>query len=1455
MHAGRSIDRRAGGPRRRRAVVHLNDFLRDDAPPNLNDAAANQGSQTAPPMSPAKSQASGAAMQGVPPLLNASPRSVGRVLTPVPPSSPPNVWRTEDEPAAEAYLPDETEFPVMGGVRFKKAKQSHSMKEQPEQTSPAGSGEQSKKRNRRITTPVLGNFLKLPSPTPAPSQKGQQAVQKIQQILQPKEITPKPEPPIPVPEKPVVLDKQQIVEKWEKWVRESSHAMSVEIGKSDADEPAPQKPKPTDSKAARIPAKTDILTVPDNASTMSQKVVNKNQANKSTSTATKSPDKHSEELSASITVPQQKYSSPSPGHRVEPIEQSKPQLKEGICDREPLKCNQFQGTSGTNDRMPKSGTFVQDMANEAKSSTPAPQSSPQRDADNQPSTSAAAREKLRVSQQQLSWTSRRNQRKSLSPRPPVQHAYNKDQPHVKKDRPFNVYSQGVPTNVGAVPRQVSASVPEPITGGRTYAELMRERQKRSPKNFPSHTSGRMRESGGMSTIRPTAIMYQMPSNPRLTINPMMRQQVTMPPIMLQPREQNRRQPLNQGSGDRPQSAQSIHYRETLPYEQQLQGEGDVVDVNSQLYQTRRKKKWRRHSYEGNDLMWQRSPPQYCQGRPQARLRLNSTSGDPENRTDASFVHEVYAPLQTANTGSMMMSFDNHTMAETAQEQHNTTQWDGLDQSQEQADADEGPVSSIEALAMNSTLNQNATPFRPMFRRAIDFRLARTNIGQGTVPATAPGLGRISLISARRRRQRIRRKLRPDDLNEMPSMFGEQLDFQAPSQQQQFQYQPPVQAQQQISKRKAKMLRRQQNLALQQHQGLLPTPDMPPSYGYEAALQAAPVVHCTDAVAPTYYQAYDPNSYQWAAATAPPIIATPIYIDASQLTQVAPITFATPIQLQEGQVTAAAAATENNVVGQSVFCLPSLNSGPISPISTISAPCDLTGLIHPTTSPPSPQISDLLPESSSSPSTASNQMDSSKWTQNTLDMWTPVDRMSPSAPTHQSLLDMDLSQVSSYLDTDPMLFSYSQRMEEDGEAQVSAVSDTVDAYTVLGPNNATTPPIIEQNIRPRHELFVTNAQKKLPAGNFDLNLVPPSIKRLYRLICTNYSDYSFLYALSAQICQDCVPMECFVYVKMALLASLNSFEPGELRAPISLWVIANDSHLANNLLHNVGQLAPRFIGPHEGGQQQQPSALPSRYTWHTACPLVMAQQGVYYIGDWNRLQREQCEELEKCIENGAVPQPTLQAEQPLEASIWMYWQPDVSTKQTEALAKFCPLFGLPIYMDVEEGDSLWDLMLRQHSCDAYELPLDEFHIPSEDMRSLFVLLHQRKVVFTTEAERLLQKYYVISRVQHPTIFSSKTFVVLKQFAESFAKLSLRLQVLETDVIVSIFLCENFVQRVFGPSDNAPSFAAAFNVISKIDPYMNEFTRWLLAYLDCNGNDEDDDGKLPAKRARVFTLDLI
>ncbi|XP_017067362.1 uncharacterized protein LOC108105357 [Drosophila eugracilis] len=544
--------------------------------------------------------------------------------------------------------------------------------------------------------------------------------------------------------------------------------------------------------------------------------------------------------------------------------------------------------------------------------------------------------------------------------------------------------------------------------------------------------------------------------------------------------------------------------------------------------------------------------------------------------------------------------------------------------------------------------------------------------------------------------------------------------------------------------------------------------------------------------------------------------------------------------QTGGILSSPQAHIPHEVSQSVFRLASL------PSTGVGTP-DMD--IFTDWPPPSQQHSPhRLPSSISGPSQFSHTLSS-------LPAEGQVQQKSPKSSISQ---DQDLLYSKTLLDMDREDHQETVHTQWELESQLleSKVSQAPQAQVdddALGDPNASVANDHLLSPLERHKLFRAPTKHDQNYPKPDLNCVPSSIKKLHHLISSQYSDYSFVYALSAQLCQESVPMDCYVYLKMVLLASIVSIETDEVRAPISLCIIATDSLMANRLMNKVGQLAPRFVGPHDYGLQPTFNALPTRFNWVVAGPLLMAQQGVYYAGDWIRLSKEQSCQLEKCIENGAVPIPQLQIDQPLEAAVWTHWQPENSNNQTLTLAKLCPIFGMPIYMGDQVNESLWNSIIQQYSIEGLNLVNDDLNIPEDDMRMLIHLLHQRKTTYTDKAQHMLQKYYVISRKERPNVFSSKTYIVLKQFAESFAKLALRLEVLESDVCVAIFHCEHFVQRIFGAKDQqGPPAVITFNVISRIDPYMNEYVRWLLEYLD--RYEDEELGMHAAKRRRTDSWDM-
>ncbi|XP_075157367.1 meiotic 218 [Haematobia irritans] len=346
---------------------------------------------------------------------------------------------------------------------------------------------------------------------------------------------------------------------------------------------------------------------------------------------------------------------------------------------------------------------------------------------------------------------------------------------------------------------------------------------------------------------------------------------------------------------------------------------------------------------------------------------------------------------------------------------------------------------------------------------------------------------------------------------------------------------------------------------------------------------------------------------------------------------------------------------------------------------------------------------------------------------------------------------------------------------------------------------------------------------------DATMMPSSVKQLYDVIKEQYSDFSFIYALSTQLCQDRIPMDCFITLKMGLLLSLASIGPNPHMPPIPIIAVGNDTYMANYLMTTVGQLASRFVGPTEDTKPPSSSGY-RNLKWIEADPILLAKGGVYYVGDWSRLKLLRADRIFKDIESSLVAIDNSTHQYALETAIWAHWRSfKYNSKDQQMFNKFVKIFGIPIYMADDNHDSLINYTLDQASVKLFESTIDHLSINEDDMRNFLVHISERHVDHTPEAAALLQKYFVASRTARPDCLTKQALIILKQFSESFAKLSLRHEVLPIDVIGAIVLCEHSIEHIFGAFDTPPPHFGAVPFVGAVDEYLLEFQKWLDAYI--------------------------
>ncbi|KNC28670.1 hypothetical protein FF38_04867 [Lucilia cuprina] len=252
-------------------------------------------------------------------------------------------------------------------------------------------------------------------------------------------------------------------------------------------------------------------------------------------------------------------------------------------------------------------------------------------------------------------------------------------------------------------------------------------------------------------------------------------------------------------------------------------------------------------------------------------------------------------------------------------------------------------------------------------------------------------------------------------------------------------------------------------------------------------------------------------------------------------------------------------------------------------------------------------------------------------------------------------------------------------------------------------------------------------------------IPFSVRQLHEIVTTKYSDFAFIYALSSQLCQDRVPMECFVTLKMGLLLSLVSIGNNVDRPPIPIVAMTNDTYMTDYLMTNIGQLGSRFLGSVEDAKSFSSS------NWIEADSILLARGGVYYAGDWTRIKLRKAETIFKNIECSSVVVEKSTVNYPLETAIWTHWRSfKHCSKDKQMFNKFLKIFGLPIFVSDDNHEALVDYTLEQASIRIFESTVDHLSVNEDDMRNFLVSVSQNEVILTPEAALLLKNYFVASR---------------------------------------------------------------------------------------------------------------
>lgn len=153
----------------------------------------------------------------------------------------------------------------------------------------------------------------------------------------------------------------------------------------------------------------------------------------------------------------------------------------------------------------------------------------------------------------------------------------------------------------------------------------------------------------------------------------------------------------------------------------------------------------------------------------------------------------------------------------------------------------------------------------------------------------------------------------------------------------------------------------------------------------------------------------------------------------------------------------------------------------------------------------------------------------------------------------------------------------------------------------------------------------------------------------------------------------------------------------------------------------------------------------------AGPLLMAKNGVFYVGDWSRLPIKNVTSLLRDIETGRVIiDKSQQKPHSLDCAVWSYWCCNTAPKKDlTTLNQFMSVFGIPIILDdIHNEEYLIDDLLNQASANPSPR-FKEIDISDDDMRTYLAYISKQKVTTESRAEKMLRDYFVATRISRPS----------------------------------------------------------------------------------------------------------
>ncbi|XP_062572280.1 minichromosome maintenance domain-containing protein 2-like [Saccostrea cucullata] len=282
-------------------------------------------------------------------------------------------------------------------------------------------------------------------------------------------------------------------------------------------------------------------------------------------------------------------------------------------------------------------------------------------------------------------------------------------------------------------------------------------------------------------------------------------------------------------------------------------------------------------------------------------------------------------------------------------------------------------------------------------------------------------------------------------------------------------------------------------------------------------------------------------------------------------------------------------------------------------------------------------------------------------------------------------------------------------------------------------------------------------------------------------------------------------------------------------PVHILAIGKDTEMLHRLLQYSVQFTKRSL-VFSCGNHLVAKIIPDRYNSSDYLieggTLMLASDGICYLGDVSKFKKQTFEKLQSALSSGKVlididskftKGLAVSIEQPLQCSVWAYTdkinqkrlkEEILGDGETSSLTRaFSEAFSIVQIVDGDEFSHSEEVNFHT-SYQTLKMSMrgaeKDFHFPVSfnDIEKFLKHSQNLTVRMTQEAEKLLHGYYLATRkvrnVSNGSIITSGTLSALISMAESHARLCLKSRVEEEDALEVIMLYEESLTSMFGPS---------------------------------------------------------